>query len=242
MHVADVGQRQLVVFLGAVALSLLPLLADAVSGSDGNVVAWLRLAQTFSLVALVPYAVRSTEDGEFVIGAVEFAVAAEMVRAIVQTRCSPVRSGRGSRRQRPEHLGTARCGVDRDGRPRTRASRRWLRVVMFVLGAIGLVMSQSLGESVAVAGTLAIFGLRSVPSTAVRRSALFTPTRVILLVIAAAVFAITLRSENLPVSDNFHRSTHDPPRDPRRGGIRAVPATSDLRRRLAAIAGRGSGP
>src|SRR6185312_1886726 len=69
VRAADVGQRQLVVFLGALAL---PLLADGVSGSDGNVVAWLRLAQTFSIVALVPYAVRTPVDGEFVIGAVEF--------------------------------------------------------------------------------------------------------------------------------------------------------------------------
>jgi O-antigen ligase len=46
-----------------------------------------------------------------------------------------------------------------------------------------------------------------VPTTRVRRSALFTPTRVIVLVIVAAVFAMTLRSENLPVSDEFNQST-----------------------------------
>jgi O-antigen ligase len=78
---------------------------------------------------------------------------------------------------------------------------------MAILGTIGLVMSQSLGATVAVAGALAIFGLRSVPSTRARSSALFTPTRVIVLVLAATVFAMTLRSENLPVSDNFRRST-----------------------------------
>ena len=83
----------------------------------------------------------------------------------------------------------------------------WLRVLMVVLGAVGLVMSQSLGATVAVAGALAIFGLRSVPTTGMRRSALFTPTRVIVLVIVAAVFAMTLRSENLPVSDEFNQST-----------------------------------
>jgi O-antigen ligase len=78
---------------------------------------------------------------------------------------------------------------------------------MVVLGATGLVMSQSLGATVAVAGALAIFGLRSVPSTRVRNRALFTPARVMVLVVAATVFAMTLRSENLPVSDDFRHST-----------------------------------
>ena len=207
IRAANVGQRQLVVFLGALALSLLPLLADGVSGSDGNVVAWLRLAQTFSVVALIPYAVRSPEDGEFVIGAVEFAVAAEMVRAIVNAVLVGQVGDRlqGGNGPNTSGLLAAVLIVTAVHGPVPRA--RWLRVVLFVLGAIGLIMSQSLGATVAVAGALAIFGLRSVPSTAARRSALFTPTRVILLVIAAAVFAMTLRSENLPVSDNFQRST-----------------------------------
>ena len=204
---ANVGQRQLVVFLAALALSLLPLLADAVSGSDTSVVAWLRLAQTFSLVALVPYAVRSTEDAEFVIGAVELAVAAEIVRGIVNAVIVGQVGQRleGGNGPNTSGLLAAVLIITAVHAPVPRA--RWLRVVMVVLGAIGLIMSQSLGATVAVAGALAIFGLSSVPSARVRRSALFTPTRVIVLLVVVTVFALTLRSENLPVSDNFRRST-----------------------------------
>jgi O-antigen ligase len=207
VRAADVGQRQLVVFLAALALSLLPLLIDATSGSDGNVVAWLRLAQTFSLVALVPYAVSSTEDGEFVIGAVELAVAAEMVRAIVNAVLVGQVGQRlqGGNGPNTSGLLAAVLIVTAVHAPVPRA--RWLRVAMVVLGSIGLVMAESLGATVAVAGTLAIFGLRSVSTTRVRSSALLTPTRVIVLLVAATVFAMTLRSENLPVSDNFRRST-----------------------------------
>ena len=206
-HPADVGQRQLVVFLAALALSLLPLLADAVSGSDGNVVAWLRLVQTFSLVALVPYAVRSIRDAEVLVGVIEFAVAAEIVRAITEALATNSVSERlqGGNGPNTSGLLAGLLIVAAVHAPVPRALG--LRVAMGVLGVIGLVMSQSLGATVAVAGTLAIFGLTSVPSSRARSNSLFTPTRVIVLVVVAAAFAVTLRSENLPVSDNFQRST-----------------------------------
>jgi O-antigen ligase len=207
VRAADVGQRQLVLFLAAVGLSLLPLLADGTAGADGNVVAWLRLVQTFSLVALVPYAVRSTEDGEFVIGAVELAVAAELVRGIVNAALLGQLGARleGGNGPNTSGLLAAVLIVTAVHAPVPRA--RWLRVVMVVLGAVALVMSQSLGAMVAVAGTLAIFGLQSVSTSRVRSSALFTPTRIIVLLLVALVFALTLRSENLPVSDSFRQST-----------------------------------
>jgi O-antigen ligase len=151
--------------------------------------------------------VRSTEDGEFVIGAVELAVAAEIVRAIVNAVLVGQVGDRleGGNGPNTSGLLAAVLIITAVHGPVPRA--RWLRVVMVVLGAIGLIMSQSLGAIVAVAGALAIFGLSSVPSARVRRSALFTPTRVIVLLVVVTVFALTLRSENLPVSDNFRQST-----------------------------------
>ena len=207
VRAADVGQRQLVVFLGALALSVVPLFVDGVTGSDASLVAWLRLVQTFSLVALVPYVLRSVKDAQVVIGVVEFAVAAEMIRAIGNALMTGQISERlqGGNGPNPEGLLAAVLIVTAVHAPVPRALP--LRVAMAVLGAIGLVMAQSLGATVAVAGALALFGLRSVPSARARASALFTPTRIVVLVLAAVVFAMTFRSENVPVSDNFRQST-----------------------------------
>jgi O-antigen ligase len=204
---ADVGQRQLVVFLAALGLSLLPLLVDAVSGVDVSVIAWLRLVQTFTLVALVPCAVRSSRDAEVLLGVIEIAIAAELVRGIVNALFTGSLGERLAGGNGPNTSGllAAVLIVLAVHAPVPRAAPA--RVALAVLGVLGLVMSQSLGATVAVVGALALFGLRSVPTSRARSSALFTPTRVIVLLLVATAFAMTLRSENLPVSDNFGRST-----------------------------------
>ena len=140
-------------------------------------------------------------------GAVQFAAAAELVRAIVMAM------SRGQFGERLEGGNTANTTgllsavlvVSAIHRPTPRSKP--LRIGLIVLGLLSLSMARSLGATVALAGALAIFGIRPVSSSRSRSNALFTPTRVILLLLAVAAFAMTFRSENLPVSDEFRRST-----------------------------------
>ena len=59
VRAGDIGQRQLVLFLGALGTSLLPLVVESSGNKVGSMVAWLRLIQTFSVVWLLPCAARA---------------------------------------------------------------------------------------------------------------------------------------------------------------------------------------
>ena len=78
---------------------------------------------------------------------------------------------------------------------------------MLVIGLAGLVLSQSLGATVAVAATLGIFGLRSVARGQQRRAGFLTPARILLLALAAVGVASMIKPANLPDSSEFAHST-----------------------------------
>src|SRR5579862_6968431 len=80
----DVGQRQLGVFLGALGVSLFPVLVLHHHAAFSPFVSWLRLVQTFSVVWLVPYVVRHRADRRFLLGVIALGCAAELARAIVE--------------------------------------------------------------------------------------------------------------------------------------------------------------
>ncbi len=80
--VRRIGQPQLAWWLIALGISLFPIAVQALGDATDPLVAWLRLVQTFSLVWLVPYAVHDHDDNEWVLGAVELALFAEIARAV----------------------------------------------------------------------------------------------------------------------------------------------------------------
>jgi O-antigen ligase len=83
-----------------------------------------------------------------------------------------------------------------------------LRIVLFVIGVAGLVMTKSVG-SLAAAGVM--FGVFGFWSIATRKETpyrgLLTPARLLLLVIGIAVVAAVVRPGSLPTSKNFNQST-----------------------------------
>ena len=122
--VRRIGQPQLAWWLIALGISLFPIAVQSLGDATDPLVAWLRLVQTFSLVWLVPYAVRDHDDNEWVLGAVELALFARD-RPLGRRRPAPweLRGSAGGR-ERPQHHRTPRRPPDRGGGPRARPASR----------------------------------------------------------------------------------------------------------------------
>jgi O-antigen ligase len=205
---ARIGQPQLALWLMALGASLYPVVVLGWGDFSDPLIAWLRLVQTFSLVWLVPYALRKDGDLEYMMGAIELGLGLEIVRAIADAAMSGGLSDRlqGGVGANTEGLLGALLVVAAVHAPVPRS--RGLRGCMLVLGIAALLLSRSLGATAAVAATLGIFGLRSVGGrSAGSRAGLLTPARVLLLVVAALAVAATFRPENLPNSSTYERSS-----------------------------------
>ena len=136
----------------------LPLLVQGTVDTD-PLIAWLRLVATFSLVWLVPYALRTRRDMHFAFGAFGLAATPEVGEAIVDDLVHGRLRTRLEGSSRPEHHGPhRRAGRDpRDPRSGTAATR--LRSSMLVVGATGLLMTRSLGATAALVVGLGVYGL-----------------------------------------------------------------------------------
>jgi len=202
----DIGQRALALWLFALGISLVPVAVHAPGLVTDSVVAWLRVVQTFSLVWLLPYGIRRVKDAEFAIGVVEFAAAAEIIRAIFVAATTGALGARleGGNSANTEGLLAALLIVAALHAPVPR--RGGLRVAYLAVGLVGLFMARSLGATAAVVAALAIFGLGS-RAARVQASGLLMPIRVILLILAAVILAGSFRAENLPTSSKFSKST-----------------------------------
>jgi hypothetical protein len=205
---AGVGQPHLALCLAALGVSLYPVVVLGWGEAGDPLLAWVRVVQTFSLVWLVPYALRSDDDLEYMTGAIELGLSLELIRAIIDAAISGGLSDRLEGGNGPNTTGllAALLVIAAVHAPVPR--HRGLRACMLVLGLAGLLLSRSLGGTAAVAATLGIFGLRSV-STRRRRThaGSLAPFRILLLVIAVLAVAAMFRPENLPISSEFEEST-----------------------------------
>jgi len=203
----DVGQAALTAFIGVLLLSLLPVLATSPHEFAGNFVSWARLAETFGIVWLVPYALDRPGDRRFIMKVVVVSCTAAVGWAILQA---------GIHGQLGERLATRQEGPDTIGLigailavtvlygsvPR----RRWPRLALFALAVVAIALSHSVGSIVA-AGL--VIGLAPLPRSSNRRrwSGLLLPLRVLLLVIALIGIVVALRPANLPGASSFGSGT-----------------------------------
>lgn len=205
--VARIGQAQLAVLLAAFAVSLYPVAVLGWGDVADPFVAWIRLAQTFSLVWLVPYALPRRRDLLFVLRCVEFGLTIEVVRALGDAALSGSLGERlqGGLGPNTEGLVGALLIVAAVHSPVPH--RRGLRAGMLVLGALGLAASRSLGATAAVAAVLGIFGFRRYGAPRSANRSYVLPLRLLLVLLAALAVASTLRPENLPSSSTFSTSS-----------------------------------
>jgi O-antigen ligase len=201
----QVGQRQVGIWLTALLVSLYPVAVHSTPGLTNAFVAWARLAETISLVWLVPYALRKIEDVEYTLCAIEVAIASELVIAIAQS------GGFGSRlsgANGPDTTGLLAALVLTASIHAPVPRHRALRTLLFVVGLVALLMTKSVGSLAAAGVMLGVFGLRSwtSPGRSPHRG-LLTPARLLLLVLALLAIATTVRPGSLPGSANFSQST-----------------------------------
>jgi hypothetical protein len=203
----DIGQAALAALLGVFLVSLLPVLATTPHEFPGNFVSWARLAATFGLVWLVPYAVDRPDDRRFIMKVVVVSCSVDLAWAILQ---AGIHGHLGAR------LATRQEGADTIGLIGAILAvtvlygavpvRRWLRLPLFGLALVAIGLSHSVGSIVA-AGL--IIGLAPLPGSFNRHrwSGLLLPLRVLLLVVAVVVIVGALRPENLPGAKTFSSST-----------------------------------
>ncbi|HTD49437.1 MAG TPA: O-antigen ligase family protein [Acidimicrobiia bacterium] len=199
----QVGQRYVGVWLAALLVSLYPVAVYTPNGFTNAFISWARLAETISVVWLVPYALRTIEDIEFVFGVIEVSVAATIVQAM--TQYGPASGGRlgGGSADTIGLLAALLLGAAIHA-PVPR--RRPLRAAMLVLGLTALLLTRSVGSLVAAGVMLGVFGFQPAPRRS-RHAWLLTPARLLLLVLAVGATAATLRPGSLPTSKTFGQST-----------------------------------
>lgn len=203
-----VGQLSIAIFLAVLGLSLAPFLLQAPGDFVTLFVSWLRLVQTVSLVWLVPYAVRNAADRRFVLGTIAFFCGAEIVRGLFELVVFGELGGRlrGGNGPNPTGLLAALLLVMAVHAPVP--ERRELRFLMGVLGAVGLVLTQSIGSISATGLALGVYGLR--PKSSVWQSGaevLIRPARMLLLGVGVLGLAVMIKPENLPDSPDFGDSS-----------------------------------
>ena len=208
-EVNQIGQLPLALFLLALGASMIPIVVHG-TGTD-SVVAWLRFVQTFSLVWLIPYALRNIDDVEFLLGFVGLALTFEVGRAELSalfagTLGDPRLRLAGAYSTDTMGLLAALLIIAALHSPVPR--HRSLRVTMLVVGVPALLATRSLGSIAALAVALAIFGLRApAPDRARDRTGLLMPARVLLLAVVALVGIGMVKGGNLPQSNDFAGST-----------------------------------
>jgi O-antigen ligase len=212
-----IGRRMLVVWLVITGYSLYPLIVQGGAQQD-LIISWLRLAATFSLVWMVPYALRTIKDVEFTLGALALALTTQVGVAAAVNLAEGKITERLSGANTPNSTGMLAALIlvlALHGPVPRRPSLRW---TMVVVGAVGLIMTKSLASTAAAVVVLGFYGLRGIyrhrrktqqvyrpPGNA--RSHLLTPSRILIMIAVGLLVATLLRPSNLPGASGFGEST-----------------------------------
>ena len=202
----DVGQRQLALLLAVFGVSLLASF-NAVGGQfPALIVSLARLVATFSLVWLVPYAVRSPRQRTFVLqGTVLLGVAELCWAALGYVRQGDF-PGRlfGSNGPNAEGLIAALVVIAVVNlplfTPRT-------RLAMGLLALACVAQTRSISSVAALMIVLGFFGLRAASSRNPRTEALLRPARFLALVVGGVLIVASLRPGDLPNQRQFENSS-----------------------------------
>lgn len=202
-----VGRRMLGLWLLLTGFSLYPLFVQG-TGTQEAVVSWLRLAATFSLVWLVPYAVRTVKDVNFTLGVLALATTTQVgVSAAINIGQGKL-DGRLSGANTPNSTGMLAVLIlvlALHGPVPRHRGQRW---VMVIVGSVGLLMTRSLASTAAAVIVLGVYGLRRVYRGRDRgKSGLLTPSRILVMLAIGLIVAAFLRPTNLPGADGFGDST-----------------------------------
>ena len=194
-----IGQRQIGWFFVILAVSLVSFRSGDLLASS---ISLLRFIQTMSLLWLVPYAVRGSRDRIVVINVLSVTIAAELGYGLLFHS-----GGRFAGRNGPDVEGLLAAVlllIAVRGATLPRVSHR---VVLAVIGVLGLAQSESIGALLAVGLVFAFAGFRDRSQVPPAWRALSSALRAGLLVACVVIVVTSLRPENLPGSDEFVSSS-----------------------------------
>lgn len=202
----DMGQRLFAVLLLVFGLSLIPLLFN--SGEFLNpFVSWLRLVETFSLIWVMPYVLKRPSDARFVMGVVAGACATELVRALIDAAVSGQLTARLQGGNGPDSEGLLAAVLIVTVIYGMVPRRPWGRAVLVGLGVLALVSSRSVGSFVAVGLVLALAPPPRRAGRSSRKSGLWRPMQLVLVVVAVALTVVAVRAQNVPGTSKFSNSS-----------------------------------
>jgi O-antigen ligase len=198
-------------FVGFAGLTLLYVAAVDPGAVSGSFVSWVRLVQTLSIALLAAVFVRSTRDVAVILGAITVAGTLAVAVALIGGVGSESDAALGSRGGgfNPNTLGLVSGLLVLMGVLGGLGPNLLHRIPLAVIGALGLIQSQSVGALVGtcVALTLGVVLFRaSRPAVVGLRSAQAVTALVIALASAYAIGS-AIRPENLPHSDAFASSS-----------------------------------
>lgn len=202
----DLGQRPLALLLMAFGLSLLASYRAAEDGFVDLLVSLVRVVTTFSLVWLVPYAVRTARHRLFVLRSIVLAGTAELAWSgfvFVRDGRFPDRF-RGLNGPNAEGLVAGLVLIAVINLPLFRLRTR---IAIGVLATACLVQSKSIASIAAVMMVLGFFGLRAARARNPRTEALLRPARFLILVAGAVLLVSNVRPGDLPNQRFFESSS-----------------------------------
>jgi O-antigen ligase len=204
---ADVGQRQMSLWLLGLAISLFPVAVVAPGDIAEPLLAVLRLVETLSLVWIVPFVVRRLRDLHVVFGLLGAVLTYEVGRSIISSAAAGglSESLEGANSKNTMGLLAVLIVILALAAPGLPALGR---TVMLVVGVSGLVLARSIGSIAALALALGFFGLFQVRSPESRRAKrLLTLPRLLVLAALALMLTSLLRPENVATSGQINQST-----------------------------------
>ncbi len=198
----DVGQRPVALLLLVLGLSLIPVLVVDPHGFFSPFVSWARLMETFSIIWLMPYVVKRPSDARFIMGTVVAACAVELGRALIGAFESGQLSERLQGGNGPDTEGLLAAVLIVTVLYGMVPRRPWARVALIGLGALSLVLSQSVG-SIAAVGLVLAFAPPLRRAAHSRRSGLLRPIQLVVVLIVVVVVVVSVRSTNVPGEKGF---------------------------------------
>ena len=198
----DVGQRPVALLLLVLGLSLIPVLVVDPHGFFSPFVSWARLMETFSIIWLMPYVVKRPSDARFIMGTVVAACAVELGRVLIGAFESGQLSERLQGGNGPDTEGLLAAVLIVTVLYGMVPRRPWARVALIGLGALSLVLSQSVG-SIAAVGLVLAFAPPLRRAAHSRRSGLLRPIQLVVVLIVVVVVVVSVRSTNVPGEKGF---------------------------------------
>jgi O-antigen ligase len=175
---------------------------------SGPVLQWARLAETLSLIWLLPYLLSNGKDTQTLLRVLTLALAAQLVIALAMVAEQGTLPHRLSGPlDDPNSLGLVAALLLILAVHAPLSWPPWARVPLIVLALACLPLTRSIASMAAAAITLGIFGLRARPSSRWQQETLLAPLRLLVL-FAGIVGVITLvRGDNVPWSENYNQSS-----------------------------------